>query len=409
FPVVGAEDLFIREAYRDLAAEIEEKSAKGQQQLIVTGTSGIGKSVFLVYFAIRLLAAATNRPPIVIFHGKRPTDSSCIAFGGLSVIREGEIQDFEDFLDLPETWYLVDSAADPVLARARTIFALSPKLLHSTIHSYQEIEKRVLQYYYLAPWTLKELQRCRNCVKRFQRVPKDLVTEVYSEVGGVPRYVLEIPMNVLPQEGVPSSEECQDARDRGCARVKDAIKSIKDPVTLMQCLSQDKNVLEFSDHLLHRWPSENHRSFRLAWASNSILEEVNKLLVDSTCTEMLKTLIRDPTGSSSGVIFEAYIRYIFRKGGTFPIKNLGNPDWSKHPPNVLFQATVSQEHPIKWPPFSKLLAKLVEKRWVSSPEEVQLIFVVPGHVYGSFRKQDYQTGDKEKVYKKVPRDIRQLK
>ncbi|KAG0195290.1 hypothetical protein BGX31_006456, partial [Mortierella sp. GBA43] len=78
-------------------------------------------------------------------------------------------------------------------------------------------------------------------------------------------------------------------------------------------------------------------------------------------------------------------------------------------PNVLFQVTVSQEHPIKGPPFTKLLEKLVEKHWVSSPGEVQLIFVVPGHVYDSFQKQDYQTGDKEKVYKKVPKDIQQVK
>ncbi|KAG0030364.1 hypothetical protein BGZ81_002746 [Podila clonocystis] len=74
FPVIGTEDLYVRQAYKDLYNEITLKfednpRKRGWKRVVVTGTSGIGKSAFLVYFTIRLLATSRDdNPPIVVLH-----------------------------------------------------------------------------------------------------------------------------------------------------------------------------------------------------------------------------------------------------------------------------------------------------------------------------------------------------
>src|SRR5690606_12622138 len=126
------------------------------KQIVLTGTSGIGKSVFLVYLTIRLLAESDDdEPPIIIFHTKQST--KCIAFGGYSTVRSGDIEDFAPFLTLPETWYIVDSSPNPALDKARTVISASPKTLFSEINQYQNIDKDVAWRYYMAPWSLEEL------------------------------------------------------------------------------------------------------------------------------------------------------------------------------------------------------------------------------------------------------------
>ncbi|KAG0275869.1 hypothetical protein BGZ97_010199, partial [Linnemannia gamsii] len=107
-PIVGTNELFIRRAYEDLHDTILgkfENACTGnetQKHVVVTGTSGIGKSAFLVYLAIRLLAESDDdNPPIIIFHTKRSAE--CYVYGGLSTVRSGDIEDFKPFLNLPDT------------------------------------------------------------------------------------------------------------------------------------------------------------------------------------------------------------------------------------------------------------------------------------------------------------------
>lgn len=198
FPIVQASDLYVRETYKELYAKILDTFEKkqGEKQIVVTGTSGIGKSVFLVYLAIRLLAESDcDNPPIIIFHTKQST--KCLAYGGLSTVRYGDIKDFAPFLTLPETWYLVDSSPEPVLNQARTVLAASPKTLFSKASPYQDVDKDVAWRYYMAPWSLEELTHCRDSVEDFNIVPSEMMEELYSKIGGVPRYVLARPMKVI--------------------------------------------------------------------------------------------------------------------------------------------------------------------------------------------------------------------
>lgn len=231
-----------------------------------------------------------------------------------------------------------------------------------------------------------------------------------------------------------------------CERLGQALDRVKDPVMLMQFFSQGKDTLDFSSRLIHCWPSDDHRTFRLEWASAYVAEKVATLLTQDACTQMLKRLIADPNGSSSGIMFEAYVLRVFREGGhTFEIKDLetgqsARLDIPRRPqtehfsrissvaagtlciprirnyacvdlllaPRDLFQITISKSHPIKGPPLSKLIDSLVQAHWVSPTDEPWLIFVVPSQVYVDFETQKYLSSE-GKVYRRLPADIQRVR
>ncbi|KAK5796887.1 hypothetical protein F5H01DRAFT_285699 [Linnemannia elongata] len=430
-PVVDTNDIYVREAYKDLYDTIlgtfENNTPYTGNELkkhvIVTGTSGIGKSAFLVYFAIRLLAESDDdNPPIIVFHTKR--SAKCYVFGGRSTVRSGDIETFEPFLSLPDTWYFVDSTPDPVLGRAKTVISASPKTLFSESPPISGRRQKGSMALLYGPMELEELKKCRISVVGFEVVPLEAVEELYSKIGGVPRYVLERPMQRLEQ----------------------ALDRVKDPVILMQYFSQGRDTLDFSSRLIHRWPMDDHDTFRLEWASTYVAEKVAALLSQDTCTQMLKKLVMDPNGSASGIMFEAYVLRTFREGGhIFELKDLEtgqsarleiprNPEVTHFntitpvtagtlcipkicnyacvdlllAPRDLFQITVSKNHPIKGLPLSKLIDNLIQARWILPHDEPRLIFVVPGHVYADFEKQDYLTSE-GKVYRTVPADIQRVR
>jgi hypothetical protein len=63
-----------------------------------------------------------------------------------------------------------------------------------------------------------------------------------------------------------------------CERLEHALDRAKEPVTLMQCFAQGKDTLDISSRLIHRWPINDHRKFRLEWASLYVAEKVAALL-----------------------------------------------------------------------------------------------------------------------------------
>ncbi|KAF9307970.1 hypothetical protein BG003_011799, partial [Podila horticola] len=118
---------------------------------------------------------------------------------------------------------VTDSSPDPNLPRAKTIISASPRTLSSNSQDYKDINKRVTWWYYMAPWNLEELKTCRGCVKAFQVVPLKMLEELYSETGGVPRYVLETPMMVLER----NPRDLKGAKIAACRRLEIALKSVK--------------------------------------------------------------------------------------------------------------------------------------------------------------------------------------
>ncbi|RUS18544.1 hypothetical protein BC937DRAFT_88638 [Endogone sp. FLAS-F59071] len=213
-PVVETSKLYVRPIYKELYQEINEyfispPTYRTQNRFVVTGTSGIGKSVFLVYLALRLLAESDDDdPPLIIFHIKTPRKLNCYAFGGTLVFRAGTIDDFDELLFLPETWYLVDSVQQPYLCTAKTVISVSPETLLSDTNEYKEVSKASPTQRYMAPWSFAELRACRK--KAFPGVSFPLMKSIYTKLGGVPRYVLQTPATELvrPFSNDVAAETC---------------------------------------------------------------------------------------------------------------------------------------------------------------------------------------------------------
>ncbi|KAI8351411.1 hypothetical protein B0O80DRAFT_118020 [Mortierella sp. GBAus27b] len=353
FPIVDARDLYIRKEYKELYKKITTSftdnplSSKGNR-MIVTGTPGIGKSAFLVYFVVRLLAESDDgKPPIIVFQLKKST--MCYVYGGTSVVRKGDITVFEDLLDLPETWYLSDSSKTPLLGDSKSIMSASPKTLGET---YQEATKEGPSYHYMAPWELDELEKCRSKITNFKVVKQEFLEKLYAKIGGIPRYVLQAPSIELGRNMEATETDVGDKAEKGAyrrvedeadmeayrraedkaemeayRRVKGAVESVKEPHELLECFADGRDSPEFSGRILHRWPNAAHDDYYLKWGSEHIKDEIVKRLKSRSWTTLLDHLAKGGYEISKGLLFELYVHHIFRKGDfTFDIKALGDEE-----------------------------------------------------------------------------------
>lgn len=210
-PLIETKKLYVRESYTDLYKHIKQNLFQDnplKNRLVITGTSGIGKSAFLLYLILQLFVESTSNSPIIIFHSEK-----WYAFGGTTALRVGNREDFEPFLRLPDAWYLADSPSEPLMedVKARTLFSVSPNTFNSENPYYKVLQKRGIPQYYMAPWDLEELQNCREYA--FPSLKANIVESLYTKIGGVPRYVLEIAANARKDNIEEAFQRIQEAID----------------------------------------------------------------------------------------------------------------------------------------------------------------------------------------------------
>jgi hypothetical protein len=185
--VVNMPTLFVRDVYEELYAQVTEENTP---RTLLAGSSGLGKSSFLVYLAIKLLV----KGEIVIFQPETIDQVYC--FVGTEYSRVGSMTDFGDFLGHEKIWYLVDGDKKPTEASMKTIVALSPKAAMAA--DFKVFAKTLSNTIYMPPWSLDELLRCRELM--FTNLPEDWVKPFFDRFGGVPRYVLRIPAEKLRRD-----------------------------------------------------------------------------------------------------------------------------------------------------------------------------------------------------------------
>ncbi|CAI2187722.1 2422_t:CDS:2, partial [Funneliformis geosporum] len=128
--VIEKKILYVRKSYKNLYDQLKKKSGCGLKKFLITGTSGIGKSCFLVYVLMQLLCEDV----VVIF---QPLDAC------------GTYNDFEFLLNLTTTWYLADGKTSPELVYETTVVSLS--LNGIAKKDFQEFDKRHPIQYYMDP------------------------------------------------------------------------------------------------------------------------------------------------------------------------------------------------------------------------------------------------------------------
>ena len=160
------------------------------------------------------------------------------------------------------TWWTVRSTPNMTLIQRSSI--LCHIASNSDSGPYYEIHKRCLRRYYMAPWSLDEIQECRKDV--FGKLETNLVEFLYHKIGGIPRYVLQVAEVCLVQ-GLDRKE----IEDRSYCLVQEPIDEVEDIAKLLQYISQAK---EHSSQLLHCWPKEDATGS--SYISKSNLSTLNR-------------------------------------------------------------------------------------------------------------------------------------
>lgn len=262
--------LYVRECYRALYTMITQQTmqlpgAMEAPRWILTGNPGIGKSLFLAYllWRARCEGATVVYEPSTVYgymsaymekrYLMRP-DGTCLSGqAGLCL--------YEDELDQPSTWYIADAHA-PTRQSARTLFVSAP--LRS---SYGGFEKLPGTFKCFMPvWTWEEVEICwRFVFRNDERVPQSRVRELFSYWGGIPRMVLEKPLqwsdDVIMQMLESSSRTCTLAM---CER------------SIGEIGGQD----ELPYNILHIIVGEDYRHSHMAFASARVVEMMlNRFLI----------------------------------------------------------------------------------------------------------------------------------
>ena len=389
--------LYVRQAYKDLftiicnylnSGDIEDRTSR----IAITGTPGIGKSMFLFYIMWRLTKMEVTKTVIL----RRHMDEKVIyVFQNEGCWATQDDSKILRFLNDETTWYLTDTLEPPPgQVEAITILVASPARRHYETFS-RYLNTAPLHYFPV--WSLEEL---KLVAPFYSRELKD-VEERYYKIGGVPRYVLEkdhdLKKVILGAVGRLAIEKLPLIAS-GSVSKEDQVSHL-----IVQLIVDTSSYLDFTLQMAS--PYATQMAMELFILNQE--EEVKRFILNTSPIPVLATL--------RGALFEAYAHQKMSRGGKFIGRSLENeeecevnipamdigrffnvseckdpkmyyvPWYSNHPcidSAVLnmgyFQMTISWEHDIVW---SKM------KEMVDVLKMDKLYFVVPHTLFEKFQRQ----------------------
>mmetsp|Transcript_14956 Transcript_14956/g.13513 ORF Transcript_14956/g.13513 Transcript_14956/m.13513 type:complete len:569 (+) Transcript_14956:44-1750(+) len=183
--------LFIRESYETVFNYIKSDiEYDNLQRFLVTGTPGIGKSVF-AYYAIREFIKLTTNKTNEFYYGRQilyqyePKIIYWIRQDGTFKIRSNRLFDY--LLSNSRNILFCDmiSPVEPDLCNGVTIVTCSPDS-----RRYKEFVKPAHSRYILNPFTKQEMLQLYKS-SYADKIPRKTFNDLYSMFGGIPRNVLE--------------------------------------------------------------------------------------------------------------------------------------------------------------------------------------------------------------------------
>ncbi|KAF0407574.1 rxlr effector candidate protein [Gigaspora margarita] len=353
-------------------------------------------------------------------------------------------KDFFDYLSLTDTWYLVDGILTPEDVEAKTVIALSPRSTRK--EEFQEFDKIIVKRFCMSPWSLDELLICQKHI--FPVVPVDIMVELYSKAGGVPRYVLQRAEESIKYSNPNTLEGRETIVKSSLSRISEAILETRNFADILQFFTERNESFNISNRLIHRWPNVSYDDYYLGWASSFIFEEIRKKLEVSAWNDLREKILNYKLyPSARGIMMESYAIHLFVSGDcSFEVRKLDDTnecttitekytikrqpkveyilkpeELSSHEgskiilpaktnfgaadlfvtPQDIFQVTVSQHHPIK----QNLLVDIVKNmpaRINDADAKIRFYFIVPDDIYDVFKYQNIVTRDNDtKTFRKV--------
>ncbi|KAI8587921.1 hypothetical protein BDZ88DRAFT_214955 [Geranomyces variabilis] len=293
----GHKQLFVRKAYNDLWRLISCRCRLDQQypRCLVSGTPGIGKSVFLYFLAYQI---RQNEPNAVVILQTDP--KTCVRVEGRRV-EEGSTQSFKKDLRKVNTWYLVDNCRPAENMSARTVMVSSPN---------HEISRRFLKdgaHRFWPVWSEAEVRTAAGQPGRLMASDITLETalERFSQWGGSARFVFED----RPEHDDP-------------ANLNEIIGRSADLRKVVDCLYESGKGREVSDMLVHMIVGTDgdhaYRNYHYRFASDYICQRVASTLA-SRSHEAVESFIKAAEGIPAvatlrGHLFEGYAHLRLQEG-----------------------------------------------------------------------------------------------
>jgi hypothetical protein len=399
----GMNQLYIRTAYVDLFNIILEcladKKASRIHNFIITGTPGVGKSVFLFYVLWRLSQMEETEAVILRRHLDRGRIFVFTKHGGFMTTKDVDI---DPLLDKESTWYLTDTLDPPPgIAVATTLLVCSPARKHYS----QFLKLGGTIKLYMPLWSWSEFLRA---APTYNVNAKDLASR-YKYFGGVARYVLEREVNPV--------KFLRESLNR--------IDSFSLKTLLLDPGEEEYEKLVHS--IIHYEVDPDYSGFQVRLASSYVTERLLEKFVKYRRQELVQFIIDSASNpllqSVRGAMFEAFAHRCLSVDNTWKVRSLEtNVDHDLHlkvlgverfndiddcknvgvyytPMNPKypcidsymcgvghFQMTVSNRHPIH---FEKM------KKIIQTTSNNKLYFVVPLNIVNDFKLQTFR-GEKGK-------------
>ncbi|CAK4611648.1 unnamed protein product [Aphanomyces euteiches] len=185
YPNEKVEKVFVRQCYRDIFDLFLDKIAGGRSFFGISGTPGIGKSLFFVYILYRLA-----HDPLSPFKPKRicyQVKDTFLLFDmeeySVRLIASAAVPILLDDLSTLSLYVIDGQDSTPLNSTCVTLFIASPQ---SSTYQHYERHKNAVEWFFPV-WTLDELHQCRKVC--FPHVGKNSLDDRYRICGGVARSI----------------------------------------------------------------------------------------------------------------------------------------------------------------------------------------------------------------------------
>jgi hypothetical protein len=351
----------------------------------LTGTPGIGKSIFYLYFFQRFKKQFPSSCIVTASFAKQRELEKCLVFepGSIEGVKHKDIPDIEGSIHLYDGPPKVKPSDNKMVCFTSPYYSWLDGMIKAVNHV----------PLYLPVWTLPELCEANELLNL--GLDYDTIKERILLFGGSARYCLAL-QNGFYNRGV-----------QGIVRKAESIESFN---AAQECLKKKVDLEDVSHQIFYYVPlyyDSLPQDFDLVFCSVSIARIVEKYIQDKS-EEKRKKLVDWLKGSTKcstllGWLFEGYANQILGKGGYFKLRSLNSDEiivehivqYRPAPSDTyesidgycaskLFQITRNFNHPVN----AKGIKKHCDLITFTNPQELKLIFVVPKGMGDDYKKQN---------------------
>ena len=367
---------YVRNCYEEYYQHIMNLLRNPRMKYIsLTGTPGIGKSIFYVYFFQRYRRENPNVTIVTASFGKDRELLKCLLFepGMVEGGKQKEIPDIKDSI------HLYDGPPKIQPSDNKMVCFTSPN--YSWLDGMVKAPNHIP--FYLPVWTLQELWEANELLEL--GLDYRTIEERFLFFGGSARYCLTLDTKFY---------------NRGVEEIIRKANSIQSFREIKECLEKKADKADVSHQIFHYVPlffEDVPCFFDLVFCSISIAKIVDESILDkseSKRNELVHWLKASKKCSTLlGWLFEGYATQILKTGGDFELLSLNSNntyklhlkegDYQPAPTDTyesidgyftpyIFQITRSYNHPVN----AKGIRNHFEL-WNIPAQELKLIYVVP--------------------------------